>query len=228
MNQLVIKKCIFCNYKKLYNVSTTQMKCASCMKKFSVKKLQLDFEVIKAFCDNLSAKECSEELSINYRTVTDRYTIIRKLIIRFLEENYYKNPSGFNEYDEYYYLPQNKRGKVKYLFEAIGVLGMVYQDRIYTLILPDQFSHLDTTNSEINMAYLKEYAKHLNRYKIIHYKQFDNLLIKFWVYLENSITRFKGVSKENFIYYLKELEFKFNYEKKRQQEIIWELWLESF
>lgn len=227
MNTSFTQFCIYCGHKKLYKVSSTQVKCSSCMKKYSIKKLLMEFKIFNLFCEDMSVKECSETLQINYKTVQERYEIIRKLIIHFLENRYYKNNSTFSEYDEYYYLPQIKRGKVKYLFEAIGILGMVYEDKIYTLMLPDQFSHLEATNNETNIAYLNEYAKYLNRYKIIHYQKFDNLLIKFWVYLEKQTNRFKGINRENFIYYLKELEFKFNYPKEEQKSIVWDLWIKN-
>ena len=46
------------------------------------------------------------------------------------------------------------------------------------------------------------------------------LLSDFWHFLENWLDHFKGVKKENFIYYLKEAEFKFNYDKEEQRMIL--------
>ncbi len=38
---------------------------------------------------------------------------------------------------------------------------------------------------------------------------------------------FKGVRKENLVYYLKEAEFKFNYSKEEQRSILTDLWRQN-
>jgi len=222
--------CPFCNSRHLYSVTSTSMKCSTCKRKYSLKKLELDFRVLEFFCEDKSALTCKENLGINYKSVKDRYEHFRNLILLHVEKKYNENDSRFSEYDEYYFLPKNKRGKVKHLFEAIGVLGMVYNDLIYTLLMPDQFAHLNNTdfsNKDVNFAYLKEYSKYLNRHKIMHFEKFDSPLIKFWIYLEAKLLKYKGIDHDNFIYYLKECEFKFNYPKDEQTEIIWDLWIEN-
>lgn len=224
----IIKRCIYCNYHDLYEVSPTQKKCKKCGKKFSVKRLETEKKIISLFCQNKTALEASETLHVNYKTLLEKYGDIRKILTHELERLHQKNYGEFSEYEEYYYLPKQKRGKIKYLFDAIGILGMLYQDRVFTLVLPDQFSHLkdESLSKETNFAYMKEYARYLNRYKIIHYKKFDNKLIEFWVFLEKELEKFKGVSKENFIYYLKECEFKFNFEEEQREDFLWKIWLE--
>jgi transposase-like protein len=42
----------------------------------------------------------------------------------------------------------------------------------------------------------------------------------FWNFLETYLRKYKGVKSENFIYYLKEAEFKFNYTQEEQREIL--------
>ena len=216
--------CPYCGSKRLYIVTQTSRKCSTCKRKYSLQKLEKDSIIMDCFCKDMSANECAKSLHVNYKSVKDRYMDFRKLALLHVENIYSKNHAEFSEYDEYYFLPKNKRGKVKYLFEAVGILGMVYNDFIYTLLLPDQFSHIRNENDEMKITYMKEYAKHLNRYKIVHFEKFDSQLIRFWIFLEKKLQHFKGVSKENFIYYLKEYEFKFNYEEE-QKEILWKLWL---
>lgn len=223
MNLLNKKICPFCGSKQLYIVSKTSLKCSTCKKKYSTKKLELDSKVIEFFCNDISAKECSQSLHVNYKPIQDRYMDFRKLIVLYIEERYKTEHSSFSEYDEYYFLPKNKRGKVKYLFESIGILGQLYGETVYTILLPDQFSHLrkeSIVNPEVNFAYLKEYSKFLNRYKIVHYEKFDSKIIRFWVFLEEKLLHFKGISRENFAFYLKEYEFKFNYTKEEQKNTL--------
>ncbi len=219
--------CPFCGSRYLYVVTKTSLKCSTCKRKFSLIKLKKDIEIMDCFCDNMSANECAKILHVNYKSVKDRYMDFRKLLLLHVEKLYKKNRTEFSEYDEYYFLPQNKRGKVKYLFEAVGILGMVYNAKVYTLLLPDQFSHLKNALGNVKITYMKEYAKYLNRYKIVHYEKFDSLLIRFWIYLEDKLLHFKGISRENFIYYLKEYEFKFNHNKEEQKKILWKLWIEK-
>lgn len=221
--------CPFCGSKQLYIVSKTTIKCSTCKRKYSTKKLEIDLKCIEYFSNDISAKECAESLHVNYKTVKDRYMDLRKLITLHVEEQYISQETLFTEYDEYYFLPKNKRGKVKYLFDSIGILGQVYNETVYTIILPDQFAHLRKgalINSDTNFAYLKEYSKYLNRYKIVHYKRFDSKIIRFWVFLEEKLLHFKGISRENFAFYLKEYEFKFNNEKDEQTKILWKLWID--
>jgi len=219
--------CPFCGSKRLYIVTQTSFKCYTCKRKYSQKKLEKDFTIMDCFCENMSANECTKSLNINYKSVKDRYMDFRKLLLLYVEETYNKKRTEFIEYDEYYFLPKNKRGKVKYIFEAIGILGMIYHNSVYTLLLPDQFTHLKNAQKNIKFTYMKEYAKYLNRYKIMHFEKFDSQLIRFWIFLEEKLLHFKGVSRENFIYYLKEYEFKFNHTKKEQKEILWKLWIKK-
>jgi len=217
--------CPYCSSKHLYVVTKTSLKCSTCKRKYSIKKLEKDSEIMDYFLRDKSANECSKSLLVSYKSVKDRYMDFRKLALQYTEDTYNKNRAEFSEYDEYYFLPQKKRGKIKYLFDAIGILGMVYGSSVYTLLLPDQFFHLKNEKKDIKISYMKEYANYLNRYKIVHFEKFDSQIIRFWVFLEKKLLHFKGISRENFIYYLKEYEFKFNTPKDKQKEILWLLWI---
>ena len=61
---------------------------------------------------------------------------------------------------------------------------------------------------------------------MVHYEKFDSKIIRFWVFLEKKLLHFKGINRENFAYYLKEYEFKFNHKKEEQKEILWKLWID--
>ncbi len=217
--------CPYCDSKHLYIVTKTSLKCSTCKRKYSIKKLEKDSEIMDYFLKDKSANECSKSLQVSYKSVKYRYMDFRKLALQYTEDTYNKHRAEFSEYDEYYFLPQNKRGKIKYLFDAIGILGMVYGSFVYTLLLPDQFSHLKYELRDVKISYMKEYANYLNRYKIVHFEKFDSQIIRFWIFLEKKLLHFKGVSRENFIYYLKEYEFKFNTPKEKQKEILWTLWI---
>ena len=69
-------------------------------------------------------------------------------------------------------------------------------------------------------AYFKEFSKFMMLNKISKTQKRENLITKFWNFFELSILKYKGVSDENFFYYLKEIEFKFNYTKEEQLQIL--------
>lgn len=218
--------CIYCGHTKLYKVSSSQYRCISCKRTYSYEKYAQGIAILNAFVENKSAHECALQLHLNYLTIKKVYQKLRLLLIKYSEELYTNQQETFSQYDEYYYLPTSKRGKPKYLFDAIGILGMMYGKSIHTLLLPDQFAHLK--NLEDTSIEKETYARYLNQHKVAHYKSFDNALVDFWHFLETWLEHFKGVKKENFIYYLKEAEFKFNYTKEEQRLILETLWKKNF
>ena len=56
--------------------------------------------------------------------------------------------------------------------------------------------------------------------KISKTQKRENIITKFWLYFEDSILKYKGIENKNFFLYLKEIEFKFNYKKTKQKEIL--------
>ncbi|WP_263832778.1 hypothetical protein [Sulfurospirillum oryzae] len=216
------KQCIFCGNKVLYSISKTQYRCVTCKRTWSHAKYAKEMNILDCFIDNKSAYECATLLKLNYLTVAKSYQKLRLVLIGHSETLYAEQTDSFSQYDEYYYLPTCKRGNPKHLFDAIGILSMLYGKRIHTLLLPDQFAHLK--NLEENSIEKETYARYLNQHKVAHYESFENALVDFWIFLENWLDHFKGIKKENFIYYLKEAEFKFNYEKKEQRLILEALW----
>ncbi|OHE11694.1 MAG: hypothetical protein A2329_04155 [Sulfurimonas sp. RIFOXYB2_FULL_37_5] len=161
-------------------------------------------------------------MALNYITVKRIYQKIRILLVNESEETYTNHEKSFSQYDEYYFLPKNKKKDIRYLFDAIGILGMSYGNSIYTLLLPDQFEHLKQLSQDEleTTSYKEEYAKYLAQHKVAHYETFDNQLQAFWKFLEEFMLHFKGVSKLHFIYYLKEAEFKFNHTREEQKVIL--------
>jgi transposase-like protein len=69
-------------------------------------------------------------------------------------------------------------------------------------------------------AHFKEFSKFMMLNKISKTQKRENLITKFWNYFEDSILKYNGINDENFFYYLKEIEFKFNYSYKEQKEIL--------
>jgi len=219
-------ECIYCDNKKLYKLKSGQLKCCACKKKFSPKKLQKELTIIRCFCDDKSANQTAKELNINYISVHKRYELFRNLIANFLEEAY-KN-KDVKEYDEYLYIPRSKKKIKENIFDAQNFLTFNYDNKIYNLLMPNlkiyKKQFIDDGAEEI---YFKEFSKFMMMNKISKTQKRENIITRFWLYFEDSILKYKGVTDRNFIFYLKEIEFKFNYEKYMQKDIIKNLYYQS-
>jgi len=212
--------CPYCNHSNIYTLATGQKKCAKCAKKFSSKKIQRDLNSIDAFCENKSTNACAKEYRYNYETVKKRYELFRVLVANYLEKQY--NQSSVDEYDEYIYLPKSKKKIPKNIFDSKNFLSFNYnKTQVYNLLMPSLINYKEQfLDDGLDETYFKEFSRFMMFNKIAKTTKRDNTITKFWNYFEESIIKYKGVDNENFIYYLKEIEFKFNYSKAERKRIL--------
>ncbi len=209
-----ITHCPFCQNKKLYLLQNDYIKCSSCHKKFSIKKLNTDYRVIELFCSNISANKCAKILGLNYRTIQSRYMLFRKIIALYLEELHYSMPIDNSSYEEFYYFTNNqKKDKKKSLYNAINIIGFYTNKKIFTLLMPKLplYDNIEDT---------KTFEQYLKWHKIHSINAYSTPISIFWKYLEENLKKYKGVNEKNFFYYLKECEFKFNFLHNKQIEIL--------
>lgn len=200
--------CFFCQSKHTYLLSNQHIKCAQCKKKYSLKKLHTNKKILEAFCDDITAHQCHLELQLNYVTVQKKYANLRQYIAHFLDVQYNQKKTYSNTYDEYIYL------KSKNIYEAQNFLTFIYETKIYNLMLPSLYKFKMYHESK------EELSKFLFLNKIAKLQSKTSLINDFWNYLEDFLKKFKGIESDNFVYYLKEAEFKFNYKKEEQIEIL--------
>ena len=209
-----INKCPFCNAKKLYKLQNNYKKCSSCHKKFSLKKLERDYTIINFFCNNINANKCAKLLNVNYRTIKNRYDLFRKLIANYLEEVYHSSIKDNSSYEEFYYFTDKQRKKKnRSLYNAINIIGFYSNKRIFTLLMPKLPM---SDNQEDN----KNFENYLKWHRLFSQDSYSTPLNIFWKYLEKNLRKYKGIDDENFFYYLKECEFKFNYLQNEQITIL--------
>ncbi len=206
-------KCKLCKSDSFYDLKNSYIKCKKCHKKYSLRKLNQEKRINRAFCDNKNANEASKYLNLNYRTVKDRYDYLRFYIAKFLEDEYNKSVKDYSNYEEYYYFnTKQKTKKVKSLYSAINIMGFYSNKKVYTLLMP-----------KIPKRALSEddgFKEYLNWYKIHSLNSYKTDLKRFWLFLEQQLKKYKGINEENFFLYLKECEFRFNYEYEKQFEIL--------
>ncbi|WP_324170845.1 transposase [Sulfurimonas sp.] len=211
--------CIYCDNKKLYHLKSGQVKCSRCKKKFSLNKIKKDLALIEAFCEDLTANETAHRTNLNYVTITNRFKLFRVLIANYLEDKY--RDKNVIEYDEYTYLPQSKKRVKENIFDAHNFITFHFEDQVFNLLMPSLHVYkkqfLDDAAEE---AYFKEFSKYMMLNKISKTQKRENIITKFWLYFEDSILKYKGIENKNFFIYLKEIEFKFNYKKTKQKEIL--------
>ncbi|AXH12716.1 hypothetical protein [Halarcobacter bivalviorum] len=210
----MIKRCPFCNNKHLYDLQDNYKKCSFCKRKFSVKKFETDINVIEFFCNQVSANKCAKLLNVNYRTIKNRYDLFRKLIANYLEDAYHSSIKDNSSYEEFYYFTdKQKKIKKKSLYNAINIIGFYSNEKIYTLLMPK----LPVYNNEEDN---KTFENFLRWHKVFSKDSYSTPLNIFWKYLEKNLRKYKGIDEENFFFYLKECEFKFNYLQNEQIKIL--------
>lgn len=206
-------KCSNCNNNSFYTLKNDYIKCKKCTKKYSLKKLEREKLIKKAFCENKTALELARELKLNYRTIKDRYDEYRYNIAKYLEDEYNSSIKEYNEYEEYYFFNQRQKDKkVKSLYEAVNIMGFYSNNKVYTLLMPKLINRSEGEN--------ESFEQYLKWHKLHSKDSYKTNLYKFWIFLEENLKKYKGVKENSFFFYLKECEFRFNYSKEEQIEIL--------
>lgn len=205
--------CSFCNSKHIYHLKNGHIKCATCKRKISPIKFQRDKDIIWAFCSGMTILQASKKYNLNYISIQRRYKEFRSLIITYLDEEDYLKEMLSSEFDEYIYMVN------KDIYLAQNFLTFHYENRVFNRMLPPLSKYKTFDNNK------EELSKFLFLNKIAKLKSKHSLINEFWEYLENFMKKYRGIQNTNFIFYLKEAEFKFNYDLKTQKEILLNLYL---
>lgn len=206
--------CPKCGCKKLYKLKNNYLKCKECNKKFSPQKYQLDFKIIDFFCNDYNVLETSQILNLNYRTVQNRYVLIRKLCASYLDDLYQNSVQEKSSYEEHYFFTQkDKKKKRKSIYDAINIIGFYSNNRVFTLLM-------SPLPKPINEQEDKSFEKYLQWHKIYSQENQTSVLKNFWIFLDESMKKYNGINPNNFFHYLKECEFKFNFSTHEQKSIL--------
>jgi transposase len=202
--------------------------CSSCRQKYSLKRLKRDLKVLYYFYLEVSARKCANELGLSYKTVAKRYATYRNAIVQFSEQEF-KKLRGLVEADESYFGGKRKGNRGRGAFNKQAVFGVLERNgRVYTAVVNDVsaktlFEHIQKKTRKGSVFYtddfksykdLKQYGKH-NRIK--HSKTFGrdhnhiNGIEGFWSYAKERFHKYHGISRENYLPYIKEMEFRFNH-----------------
>lgn len=202
--------CIYCKHPHTYVLADKQHKCSKCKRKFSISKIQREEKLFIHFQDGDTARQTSIQTKMHFLTVQKYFEKFRTTIALNSDSMYQKNGNKTTDYDEYLYLPQSLNIKDN-IDKIQHFLTLSYDDTIYNIMMPKaQQSFLckqDNNREKLRMKYLKFNT-------ISHFSKSQNVITTFWDYFEKFICRYKGVSNEKFIFYLKEAEWRFNLQQK--------------
>ncbi len=207
-------KCIFCQKTSLLVLKNSYLRCKTCKKKYSLKYLKQELKILELFCENFSANEASKKLALNYKTISQKYKFFRQICAIYLQNLYYKNKTNKNIYEEFYYFTKKQKlNKKKSLFEAINIIAFYENKRIFCILMPKLNKSGDYKSDKIFETYLSQ--------RKIKENSLGNAKLKnFWLFLEKNLLKYKGINQENFFYYLKESEFKYNFSKTMAKKIL--------
>ncbi len=211
-------KCIYCLHPKTYTLSEGQIKCAKCKRKFSPFKYKRELKIIELFLEGINATKAAKQNDFHFITVKKRYDEIQKKITLYADEQYQKNIHNVSEYDEYLYLPKSIRVFDKNMHKVQNFLTISYNEKVYNILMPNLQKYDYDLNKEKQS---KKLSKFLRFNRVAKLQTMPNSIIRFWDFFEDFILKFKGVSDEQFVYYLKEAEFRYNFTLQEQRKILY-------
>jgi len=232
------KFCPFCGGKSIGRVRRKFFKCYNYRREWSVRKdsiledLKVPFSkfllAVKLFVLEVPVNRAYRELGIAYNTTHKIYRKIRELIYRFSTRDE-KVLSGEIEMDESYFGGRRKGGRGRGSLGKIPVFGILERRGKVRVEVVEDVSAKSILRSAIkkvkrgSIIYTDRFRSYdglvmygFRHERIDHGKRFANGKVYingiegFWSYAKERLLKFHGVGRENFVYYIKELEFRYN------------------
>ena len=202
-------KCIYCEHPYTYALADKQQKCGKCKRKFSPRKIQREKILNELFVSGITVREASLHTKMHFATVQKYYEGFRRNIAMYSDEMYQHNSHRVTGYDEYLYLPKSLKIE-KSIHKLQHFLTLSYNSKVYNIMMPrTRDIHYDREDEQSQKLLLK----YLKFNKVAKLSKAQSTITQFWDFFENFICQYKGVSDSQFIYYLKEAEWRFNSKK---------------
>ncbi len=223
------KTCIFCGKYGLYKLADKRVKCKHCKKRYSLNQLKLELQILYYFYLELSARKTAKELNVNYRLVHRKFMQFRKLIAVYCNQEARKL-NGELELDESYFGGKRKGNRGRGAHNKAIVFGILERNGIVHTVIVENVSK-ETLMKEIKnktqkgsvfytdgwKSYnsLEQYGKHNiirhDKDEFAKEKNHINGIEGFWSFAKERFHKYHGIKKNNYPFYLKEMEFRFNH-----------------
>lgn len=221
------KTCRFCGKYKLYKLKDKRIKCKSCGKYYSLKKLKKDLLILYYFYLEISARRAAKELNLQYKSVHKKFSQFRKKIADYCNQEA-KKLNGELELDESYFGGKRKGNRGRGAKNKAIVFGILERKgKIYTKIVENVSAEIlmneiknKTNKGSVfytdgfkSYASLEQFGKHNvidHEKELVKNHNHINGIEGFWSFAKERFHKYHGISKNNYPLYIKEMEFRFN------------------
>ena len=234
------KSCIFCGRYELYKLKDKRVKCKHCKRYYSLKKLKKDLQILYYFYLEISARRATKELQLNYKLIHRRFMQFRKLIAKYCD-NEARKLNGELELDESYFGGKRKGNRGRGAKNKTIVFGILERKgKIYTKIVENVSA--ETLMNEIknktnkgsvfytdgwkSYASLNQYGKHNiidHDKELVNNHNHINGIEGFWSFAKERFHKYHGIKKNNYSFYLKEMEFRFNHRNRNVFNLLFDI-----
>lgn len=233
--------CPECNSKKISKLSDCRYKCWQCSNRFSdfsntyLSHKRIPFRkvllLLKLFLIELTARKSAKEVGLSYKSCLSFFNTCRRAIY---DHNLpkYVHFKGEIELDEAYFGGKRKGKRGRGAANKIPVFGI--RERGSKVLVEPVVNVEEETLTKLTKNHVKTgsktYTDKFRSYnsliwqgyehiRVDHEKRFTNgkthinSIESFWAYAKERLLKYHGVSPQNFLFYLKELEWRFNHQK---------------
>ena len=234
-------KCIFCDKYGLYRLADKRVKCKHCNKKYSLSQLKRDMQILYYFYIEVSARKTAKELNFNYRLVHRKFMQFRKKIAGYCNQEA-KKLNGELELDESYFGGKRKRKRGRGANNKAIAFGILERKgKVYTIIVENvkaetlmeaiesktKKGSVFYTDGFRSYADLKQYGKHNvirhDKDEFAKKKNHINGLEGFRSFAKERFHKYHGIDKQNYPFYLKEMEFRFNHRNESVLNLLFDI-----
>ena len=245
--------CATCNSSEFYFIGRWRIRCKSCRKDLSPLKgtrftrLRISpsqwLSLIKLFELSVSARKAAKDVALSYKTSLTAYDILRRVLVEELGRTD-GLLQGELEADESYFGGRRKGKRWRGASHKTIVFGILERGgKVSVSIVTDvkAESLMSETVRKVrrgSIVYTDKWRgydslmfcgyRHLNidhRYKFKQGKVYINGIEGFWAFAKERLIKHHGISKEKFLYYIKEMEWRYNNREKDLFEVHVELML---
>lgn len=252
-NNLGKSVCPSCDTADFYYLKRSRVRCKRCgkdiypLKETRFTELRISpsqwISLIKLFELSVSARKTSKETGLSYKTTLKAYDLLRRVLVEHLAEQD-DLLKGELEADESYFGGRRKGKRGRGAGHKTIVFGILERGgKVSVSILSDvkAESLMSETVKKVrrgSIVYTDKWKgydslmfcgyRHLSidhKYKFKQGKVYINGIEGFWSFAKERLMKHHGISKEKFLYYIKEMEWRYNNREKDLFEILVDLML---
>src|SRR3989338_3785626 len=223
------KSCVFCGSYSLSRLGDKRIKCNKFKREYSLLKLKRDLQILYYFYLELSARKTAKELNVDYQTVQSRFMKFRRNIFDYSEQQL-KKMNGELELDESYFGGKRKGNRGRgannktIVFGILERKGQVYTKIVENVSAETLMEEIKNKTKKGSVFYtdgwrsynsLEQYGKHNiikhDEDEFVENHNHINGIEGFWSFAKERFHKYHGINKNNYPFYLKEMEFRFNH-----------------